>query len=1117
MSYQTDIAAAVWTAGTRTTASGSGSSDGSYAQEIAEAVWTAGTRTLSVVSTLAYSSSEIMFDGRELRVKFTANGTLPAAGTIYPFDSEGVPDLRDSSNLRIPLVYKTCDCKINRTSGDITVWACYEIPNQALADATATYIAKGDTGLTVTMAAGMVSEEGGLETGAVSAQAVTNSSEVGSDGWCDIDSHGYTPASGHVTVYCNPTKADDSGDGLSWANAKKTLSAAVTVLNAQTNSRPHRLLIANGTTWDGTTGSVSMTRSGASATSKLWIGGADSGDSSTVRPIIMAQEFYWASSGDFVHLDALDIQFGTGASTGSALCSIGNNSSTNVSMSNCKVNFPQVVQALHTHRNIYTGNSGANPRSTYQGSGQVTNFYDNHIVNYETDKAAATVGGHLTYDIGETASTDAVQTGSQLFERNTVVGRVGVRDLGRERGESLFWSIACMVGFDTGGAPTVGVDQVTTPTCTYNHATRTLTRNSGTTSNCHVWANNTFLFGVSGTGVTPGYFQVASITSTTFVLSGDGLGAGADGSANVVIRMGDIPARSRNWNGRHIFNLDAGNFYTNDWFLYPNPVPYLRDTAGYWYRDSGGTAVSRQTGNARGQIGMQGGRSSDGGDLLIDTHMERVSALRMRGFGMDLRPKLYSAENQAQSWYFRKSILDAFDIASQRNIVRASSLQTASGVVNYNVYATPSSAAAFCYTDTHPDLNQTFANWKTSTGWDAASVHIGTIAITAGATTSDSPDAEDYDAIRPDCAWGETGTLGTRERLANAMASRPANQWDYNLTAQAMVAWLLEQMRPTDFTTWVTEPAGAYGYIGAADYSLTTPANVTEVFVANTSAFLTWDETTDSKVVGHVVKWGTVSGTLDNEQWVWIDDSIVLTSLPANTTIYYRVYATDGQNLSDPTAEGSFTTQAIVPVESTRIYGTGGINVDRGAPTAWTNAGNVTGAASGDFASASLSTAGQTTSDDLTTTVPATAIAGTMIGMKIGVAMATAAAPSSVAALAVVRLRNADGSVAVSWANEPTVTTATLTEYENYVTLDAGTWADVQALIAAGVTAADDGGIPTGLSLRVSNDSASATEFRPQAIWLVPVLQGSSGGGGGASVRGATSLGLRKAVRMTHF
>lgn len=68
----------------------------------------------------------------------------------------------------------------------------------------------------------------------------------------------------------------------------------------------------------------------------------------------------------------------------------------------------------------------------------------------------------------------------------------------------------------------------------YVHATRTLTvaSNPGS-SNCYGMR----VYVASGTGVTPGYYWVNSGTATTIVLAGSGLGAGADGAANIVVDL----------------------------------------------------------------------------------------------------------------------------------------------------------------------------------------------------------------------------------------------------------------------------------------------------------------------------------------------------------------------------------------------------------------------------------------------------------------------------------------------------------------------------------------------------------------------------------------------------
>ena len=68
---------------------------------------------------------------------------------------------------------------------------------------------------------------------------------------------------------------------------------------------------------------------------------------------------------------------------------------------------------------------------------------------------------------------------------------------------------------------------------TYTHATRTLTKAA---NGVGAAMQGGTIYVAAGTGVTPGAYNVASGTANTYVLSGAGLGAGADGSSDVEVQ-----------------------------------------------------------------------------------------------------------------------------------------------------------------------------------------------------------------------------------------------------------------------------------------------------------------------------------------------------------------------------------------------------------------------------------------------------------------------------------------------------------------------------------------------------------------------------------------------------
>lgn len=296
--------------------------------------------------------------------------------------------------------------------------------------------------------------------------------------------------------------------------------------------------------------------------------------------------------------------------------------------------------------------------------------------------------------------------------------------------------------------------------------------------------------------------------------------------------------------------------------------------------------------------------------------MERVSLVRFNTQGVDLnyllnlpQTTLYTQSGIISN---RKMLLDHVAPSAGRPIIKISSTENPYHDVNYNVYGIPAGATGFCYTD-FAGLNalQNFSSWKSNTGLDTDSVQISTVELNGSTDPNQYPNLDDYDLIRPPVAWGETGTSGTVARLANALASRPLGQWDDSISPIEIVPWLLKQVKPTNRSTWVTAISGSYDYVGAADYSLVAPSSFTESLITTVSCRISWAATTDVKVIGHIIRYGTISGALDQEITVYFDDFVDLTGLAPNTTYYYTITSTDGWNETDQSSEDNFHTSSV--------------------------------------------------------------------------------------------------------------------------------------------------------------------------------------------------------------
>jgi len=299
------------------------------------------------------------------------------------------------------------------------------------------------------------------------------------------------------------------------------------------------------------------------------------------------------------------------------------------------------------------------------------------------------------------------------------------------------------------------------------------------------------------------------------------------------------------------------------------------------------------------------------------------------------------------------------------------------------------------------------------------------------------------------------------------------------------------------------------------------PTGVVIISAEADTAVVAWTLSATSGITRYIVRYGLTAGALNLEEdsddvgtTITIQTDIdygtwTPTGLTMGATYYFEIVAVNASGVeSTPTTEDDFTLRTVVPVTGDRIYLTSGTFV-AGANVDWVNAGNVNGADNGDYANTSLSS---NRSDILGGTTAATTPDGTVIAWKLGITLASAAAPH---ASANVLLQVSSGGTVVGDAVSTAVPTTTKTEYEYYLdTTGAGGLAAFNALVAAGMTG-ETLGAPNGPNV-TARSLSGATDFRVYAVWLQPILQGESGDGADQD-DGDLDISKRRVVMMTHF
>lgn len=286
--------------------------------------------------------------------------------------------------------------------------------------------------------------------------------------------------------------------------------------------------------------------------------------------------------------------------------------------------------------------------------------------------------------------------------------------------------------------------------------------------------------------------------------------------------------------------------------------------------------------------------------------------------------------------------------------------------------------------------------------------------------------------------------------------------------------------------------------------TLPTMSEVTAV-VGDETVVLSWSAVTDALRYRVWINYGSIS----SPAWFLYAETAEVSQLVSDldNDEPHKLGVSVVDNLFNESSIFQIAATPIRGATADRLYITGGAFI-AGAGEDWVDAGNVSGADDGDWASSSASSA---ICDLLYGDIAATDIVGTIIAWKIGVTIWSNGAPhaSAQAELAI-------GSFLDEIPGFPAKVvypTSTKTEYEFYY--PSSQIAAITALVAAGMSGTD-GGLPVGPQLD-ARSTGGATEFRVAAMWLQPVFAGASNGAPGG-IRGRSraraAMRSRAAMRM---
>jgi hypothetical protein len=266
-------------------------------------------------------------------------------------------------------------------------------------------------------------------------------------GWTNISE---TPGTGGTAVYCDASRADDTGNGLTSGTAKKTLAAAVTVINTLGNNLPHRLLLKRGETW--TNESIGqINKAGLSADEPLAIMPYGTGARPLIKSARNASNITFAggdggaSGGDYTAVIGLELKSYTRDPADPGFVDAGTNDVFGISHFNvtnwflvedCKIHFysagniavsgtsPAYKKQVFLRRNIiadaYKLSGGAHAQGVYCDATGVLVLEEN-VIDHN--------GWHATEDDPDIFKQNVYAKATYTYAKNNIIARASANGI----------------------------------------------------------------------------------------------------------------------------------------------------------------------------------------------------------------------------------------------------------------------------------------------------------------------------------------------------------------------------------------------------------------------------------------------------------------------------------------------------------------------------------------------------------------------------------------------------------------------------------------------------------------------------------------------------------------
>lgn len=228
-------------------------------------------------------------------------------------------------------------------------------------------------------------------------------------------------------------------------------------------------------------------------------------------------------------------------------------------------------------------------------------------------------------------------------------------------------------------------------------------------------------------------------------------------------------------------------------------------------------------------------------------------------------------------------------------------------------------------------------NFSFTTAQGAVISSVSAIAVSGNSATivwNTNQDSDSYVVYSANADLSGSQTTGSATLVGGA---GPTYEHRVTLTGLSTNQQYYYKVRSTNGSGNLAEDTnggGYYTFTTVNDVTAPTVSNVASSLASQTSAVITWltNELADSQVL-----YGTTAGNLNQQTSVnatmTINHSVVISSLTAGTTYYYKVVSADPQGNSTTSSEYSFGTTAQDIIAVTRYVETGSTILDRTPPT----------------------------------------------------------------------------------------------------------------------------------------------------------------------------------------